>query len=106
MANIRLMGLVLIITSLMLGLAAVATQTTTLRIGDIGVARNLEDRDTASYNGEIEASPGEVRFVSVPVAYPLMAACCLGLVLWFLPELVYSKKSVQFTMNRRRQRRR
>lgn len=106
MANIRLFGLVLIITSLILGMAAVATQTTTIRIGDFGILGKMENDGSGNYDREVKAVPGEVDFVSVPVAYPLIAACGLGLAMWFLPELANSKKPVQWKSNGRRRRRR
>lgn len=115
MANIRLFGLVLIITSLLLGVAAVTTQTATIRIGDTGAFGNLEkfnvgDYDRNKVGGSLERvqteSAGEVKFITVPVAYPLLAACCLGLVLWFLPEWIKALKPSHFGAGRRPRRKR
>lgn len=108
MANIRLFGLVLVITSMMLGLVALATQTTTIRIGDTGVFGGSKDSELGDYDGIVPGesnASGEVQFITVPVAYPLMAACCLGFVFWFLPEMMNPKNSVQLASKRRRKRR-
>ena len=112
MAKIRLFGLVLVVTSMMLGMAALATQTTTIRIGDTGIFGNMDNPGYAQYDtvDPFETvdpvSSKEVHFVTVPVAYPLVAACCLGFILWFLPEVMNPKKSAKFTSRRRQRRKR
>ncbi len=113
MANVKLFGLVLIITSLLLGMAALGTHTTSIRFGDTGIFGDsglVHDPghvgNSANSGFEDSQEAREVNFVSVPVAYPLLAAGCLGLVLWFLPEVIYSKPSGRATSKRRSRRRR
>ncbi len=103
MANLRLFGLVMIVTTMLLGLAAVATQTTTIRFGlPSALAGNeivqqfpVDDGDTP------------IHFIRVPIAYPLIAAIVVGSLMWFLPGAMRAgtvppKNSVRRKRPRRR----
>lgn len=133
MANIRLFGLVLIITTMLLGLAAVTTQTTQIRFRrDLLSVANRQDlpqpdpwrssdpngqygygggQSGANQNPWQDSRPADseaygVEFVSVPVLFPLVAAGLLGLVLWFAPTVVTPKSTARRTSGRSRRRNR
>jgi|694.fasta_scaffold00145_82 hypothetical protein len=133
MANIRLFGLVLIITTMMLGLAALTTQTTQIRFRrDLLSAATRQDRpqpdpwrssdNTGQYGNDGQQRGGApnpwqlsrpsdseaygVEFVSVPVLFPLIAAGLLGMVLWFAPTVVTPKPTARRTSGKGRRRNR
>ncbi|MDX1926540.1 MAG: hypothetical protein SFV81_08480 [Pirellulaceae bacterium] len=109
MQQLRLMGLVLIITAIFLALAAAITQTTHIRIqtaatdstGTNGVGNVDGPSQASNLNGGMilpppglgEASLGDlnspldssaVQFTSVPVVWPLIIAGGVGSLLWFM----------------------
>lgn len=67
MPRVRLIGLVLFITTIFLAMSAAATQTTHIRF--------------KQQAGNVDA----VQFTAVPVIYPLLASGTLGLLMWFVP---------------------
>lgn len=80
MPRVRLAGLMLFITAIILGLAAAITQTTHLQFNRPDVeSANLSEATTE----ESEVSP--LQFSSIPIIYPLSAVGLLGLALWFIP---------------------
>ena len=127
MPHIRLIGLVLFITTVFLAMAAVATQTTHIRfkrptrdaggilIGD-STQSPMQPGTLPSQTQELVLPPGvptgsveapspdlptsELQFVAVPVIYPLLIAGVSGLFLWFVPA---ARRS---TSSKRRRRRR
>jgi hypothetical protein len=76
MQQLRLLGLILFITTVFLGMAAVATQTREIRLYD---ARNNNALDEGGESDEAAAP----RFVSMPILWPLVACGGLGLIMWF-----------------------
>ena len=104
MTNIRLIGLMLFITTVVLALAAAATRTTHIRISkpwlgmpepaaDDAVGADLEpivvegipsgnDRERDRHAGHPVVS-----FTEVPIYWPLIALCGAGLLLWFMQPL-------------------
>ncbi len=108
MPQLRLIGLVLFITTVFLAMAATATQTTHLRFkrpsrdanGNLIRESPLIGQDQAALPGEVpspeilppgtgvvsnELEPTPLQFVAVPVVYPLLISGAIGLMLWFVP---------------------
>lgn len=90
MPQLRLIGLVLFITSFFLVMAAAVTQTTHIRFkrpGSVAQSQSSASPDNGILpgGGEPLPDPQDLSFVSVPVIYPLVAAGLAGLVLWFVP---------------------
>ena len=83
MPRVRLTGLFLFITSILLGLAVAATQTSHIRF-------KKTDGMLAATDPETGLSIDELQFVSVPVIYPLAAVGAAGLLLWFVPAALPS----------------
>lgn len=100
MEKVRLFGLVLIMTTMFLGLAAMASQTMEIRLRRPGYA----DLNPVALDNPAEAV--EVEFVKVPIIIPLGVAGLLGLVFWFLPEVALPSKGNRPRTRRRRPRRR
>lgn len=76
--QLRLIGLALIITSIILALAAAATQTTHIRI------KQPESQTASDTDGQPFVLPPEpVKFTSIPILWPLLLAGGLGTLLWF-----------------------
>ncbi|MBX3423262.1 MAG: hypothetical protein KF752_17020 [Pirellulaceae bacterium] len=96
MNNVRLFGLVLIVTTLLLALAAVATQTAEIRFerhsaGALKqIASKNSDMQTGRPVGDVEPTAPS-QFISVPVIVPLGAAGMLGLLFWFTPATATAK---------------
>jgi hypothetical protein len=101
MKKIRLFGLVLIMTTMLLGLAAVVSHTWEIRIQQLKFSPPLGAVDGAS-----PAPSQEVKFVRVPVLFPLAAAGFLGLLFWFLPEVLLLQRSHRRTARSKSSRRR
>jgi hypothetical protein len=133
MANIRLFGLVLIITAMLLGLAAVTTQTTQIRFRRdlLSAATSLDQQEPDPWQSSFpnaqrgygsQQSQGDpnhwlgsaqtnsdangVEFVSVPVLFPLVAAGLLGLVFWFAPTVVAPSSSARRPLTKKSRRNR
>ncbi len=100
MPHVRLMGLVLCITTVFLGLAAAATSTTVIRFKQPGQASlsppptpDAPPQDPAGTDNlpPVDAEP--LQFVSIPIFFPLVAAGITGLALWFIPAAVPAQSS-------------
>lgn len=90
MAKVKLFGLVLIITTSLLALAAISTQTTLIRIRRF--TSSVAIQNAADSENTTQVSTGDsVDFVSIPIALPLCFTGLLGMLLWFTP--VHSKPS-------------
>lgn len=87
MAKVRLFGLVLIITTLILGMAVIATETFEIRVHRFtGSPNPVASAEFSSSAGTpINAVGLELEFVTVPIVVPLAFAGGLGLLLWFVP---------------------
>jgi hypothetical protein len=132
MANVKLFGLVLIVTTSILALAAISTQTNQIRIrsfsGDEPTTQpisnngfdrplgNIQNSDpfqhqqpfqqaqTLDPNLPNQSQPSDqVQFVSIPIVVPLCVAGILGMMLWFTPlKAKPTKLSRRSTPRRRR----
>ncbi len=115
MARIKLFGLVLIITTSLLALAAIATQTSQIRIRNFRSNSAVPSRNQLGGNFQThpnsplppnvglqqpvdgpdafnqQQSGNSVEFVSIPIVLPLSVAGLLGMMLWFTP--IQSKPS-------------
>ncbi len=125
MHQLRLIGLVLFITTTFLAMAAAVTQTTHIRfkrpprdangnlIDESLPATNQPTQvpqeilppataipNPSTANMPLASSPSELQFVAVPVIYPLLVAGTLGLMLWFVP----APRSNSATKKRKRRR--
>lgn len=120
MHHIRLMGLILFITTIFLGLAAAATQTRTIKVkkpswGSTKIEQNETDSPEtpvlppAQY-GQDQAGPEQptgLEFMNVPVVWPLCFFGILGLAFWFVPAGVTSgAASITKTRSRKKRRKR
>lgn len=96
MQHLRLIGLVLFITTIFLAMAAAATQTTHIRFkqptrdasGNIILDWQSDDQvpdATTSTGASSPASGSLLQFTAIPVIYPLVIAGGIGLLLWFVP---------------------
>lgn len=124
MHQIRLIGLVLFITTAFLAMATAVTKTTHIRfkrpnreangrliqeqpprapqstIGSGAVLPPEPGQPKASTSNSVEEMrSAKLQFVAVPVIYPLLVAGSLGLVLWFAPTSLSRPKP---TRRRRR----
>ena len=110
MQQLRLIGLILFITTVFLSLAAFATKTTEIRLFDVRQhSQNAGDSDFNSSHDETIHGDGidqgqspKPTFISVPILWPLLFSGGLGLALWFGT----APRSVELTRGRRRRRRR
>ncbi len=107
MAKVRLMGLMLFITSGLLALAAIATKTTHIRFKqpDAVEAGSVDPTEARELNGEVPV-PSSVQFRSVPIVYPLSGVGGLGLLMWFVPAAGASTSTTGRNRTARRRRRR
>jgi hypothetical protein len=101
MSQIRLIGLVLFITAIFLTLAAGLTQTTHIRLKrpESRSGNMVEETPNIPSTGTppLDSPPGapqetqppaepprpQVEFMSIPIAWPLLVAGGLGLLIWF-----------------------
>ncbi len=116
MPQVRLIGLVLFITTIFLAMAAAATQTTHIRFKQ--PVRDADGRiipgwqapasqpapplppaasgelilPPAMADGSTAGSDQALQFTAVPVVYPLVVAGSLGLLMWFVPAALTSRK--------------
>jgi hypothetical protein len=132
MANVKLFGLVLIVTTSILALAAISTQTNQIRIRSFGGESTVQ-----SFSNNGLDSPGnfqnpdpflqppqtqqsaqpqpfdpsfpnqpqpsnQVQFVSIPIVVPLCVAGLLGMMLWFTPMKTKPTKFSGHGTSRRR----
>lgn len=95
MPRVRLTGLMLFITAIILGLAAAITQTSHLQFKRPDLA-SVESNEPPQNEGEVFP----LQFSSIPIIYPLIGVGLLGLALWFIPGGVSS------ALDRRSKRRR
>ncbi len=106
MSQIRLIGLVLFITSVFLAMAAAVTHTTHIRF------KEREEVATTPQSTEPEHSPAvtdeaiSLQFVAVPVIYPLMIAGGVGLLMWFVPAPRGTANGGKSTSRKRRRKNR
>ena len=90
MPQIRLIGLILFITGVVLGLAAAATRTTHISVSDLWVSQTPPNPNQAQARPENPFAiqdPAELTtegFTRIPVAWPLLGLGGLGLCLWFM----------------------
>lgn len=134
MPHVRLIGLVLFITTIFLAMAAAATQTTHIRFKQ--PSRDASGRivpgwpapqpqlspsesstaptdlilPPASIDGPSSDSPQPVsdnalQFTAVPVVYPLLVAGSLGLLMWFVPAALTAFSPQRKRRAKRRRRR-
>ena len=131
MPRLRLIGLVLMVTSVFLSMAAVATKTSHVRIGgesffadgsdseapepdsavaapDALVAQNgesgqLDEAPAAVSGDEVRTAKGQSREVSV--VWPLAASTAVGMLLWFGPAGAAELRSQGRRKPKRRRRR-
>jgi hypothetical protein len=109
MAKVKLFGLVLIITTSILALAAIATQTNQIRIRNFRSNSAVQTQDQFGNSFQIQSNSqfppnagmhqpfnqpdpfnhqhldNSVEFVSIPIVLPLSVAGLLGMMLWFTP---------------------
>jgi hypothetical protein len=109
MPLIRLIGLILFITSIFLALAAAATQTTHIRVKKPSARAQranlveeeppviepeftpvLPPTDDAALHQAVEPT---IEFRTVPIVIPLAISSSLGLALWFFPAVLESTGS-------------
>ncbi len=110
-SQLRLIGLVLFITTLFLAMAAAATKTTHIRFKKSSpVNANQSSGHARETLGSVEqASPlpapsQALEFVAVPVIYPLLIAGVVGLLMWFVPAPRREIKSARKRTRRSRRR--
>jgi hypothetical protein len=92
MAKVRLFGLVLIITTFLLTMAAIVTRTSTIRVHSAAPLQlqNGLPYDQLPNNGlqppgtNLESTA--VQFTAIPVIVPLGFAGLLGIMLWLTPH--------------------
>lgn len=129
MPQVRLIGLVLFITTVFLAMAAAATQTTHIRfkkptrdangdpiapwqtapsqqlgpqLPDTPLPGSLQDADVPTDATSLD-SESPLQFIAIPVIYPLTIAGGVGLLMWFVPAPLSAAASS--SKNRRRRRR-
>ncbi|MCA9133007.1 MAG: hypothetical protein KDA45_07620 [Planctomycetales bacterium] len=109
MPQLRLIGLVLFITSIFLALAAIATQTSHLKVKRPspptpaeGTAAEEVDTATHADDTDLEPIPVVLHFASVPMAIPIALAGLIGLILWFAPA---PRRATSKTRRKRKRRR-
>lgn len=89
MPRLRLIGLILFVTTIFVGMIAVATQTKEIRFtlpeGQRPIIGQPErDPREPRHGGELEGeSPDGVEFFRIPIAWPLTFSGGAGLLLWF-----------------------
>ena len=93
MPQIRLIGLLLFITAVVLALAAAVTRTTHVRFhdpraspGTPGAAAPIDPAPSpvGGTAAPPDARPPTLSFSSIPVAWPLLGLSGLGLMMWFM----------------------
>ncbi len=101
---IRLLGLVLIITTCFLAMAAFATQTMSIKLKSPSWMSSSEKIEqvaepgspvidpthanapiSATSTGAVSSVGEQVRFLEIPITWALAASAGLGLLLWFVP---------------------
>lgn len=117
MPKVKLFGLVLIITTLILAMAVVVTETFEIRLHDPTARATQSGQDSNDPMGFpnpnfpnngfpndsfTQSSPGEPQFTSVPVIIPLGIAGALGSLLWFAPGSAGTKKASTTKYKRRK----
>ncbi len=93
MPELRLFGLVLFITTILLALAAVATKTSQIR---------FQNPLQSSPQSGTEEDADSAQFTSIPISWPLIAAAATGLLFW----LFFSTESPRAKPARKRRSRR
>ncbi len=88
MPRLRLIGLILFITTIFVGMIAVATQTKEIRFtlpeGQRPIIGQPErDPREPRLGGALEGELPEVEFFRVPIVWPLTLCGVAGLLLWF-----------------------
>ncbi len=83
MAKIRLFGLVLIITTLILAMAVMVTETFEIRIHRFNTSKQNSQMNGPSNSPAPSATESE--FVEIPIFVPLTFAGGLGMLFWFVP---------------------
>ncbi|QDV22802.1 hypothetical protein [Aureliella helgolandensis] len=119
MPHVRLLGLILFITTVFLALAAAATKTTSIKFKRRDSAKILNTpapaqagelptgpvlplpSDGAAANPKVEPA---VEFVSVPIVWPLMITGALGMLIWFVPAPLSALSSTSSKSKRRKSR--
>lgn len=118
MEKVRLFGLVLIVTTLILAMAVIATETFEIRIHRYYTSGSSEvpsqvpsampSGAPGSQPGPNDASSNQSEFVEIPILVPLSFAGGLGLLLWFVPGglSAVASKPQSFGKRKRSRRRR
>lgn len=103
MPHIRLIGLFLFMTAMIIALAAAMTQTSQIRF-----KRPHRQVSGSSFEPAPTTTPEstgkELEFISVPIIYPLGVVGFAGLLLWFVPAI--GSTSTQRSKRKRRRKRR
>ena len=104
--QVRLVGLFLFITAILLAMAAAATQTTHIRVSQLDSAPQQVPGDApiADPTNGGQTLPTN-QFRSIPIVYPLTLVGVLGLALWFAPSIVLPDRGKGRKSRRRRRRR-
>lgn len=125
MPQVRLIGLVLFITTIFLAMAAAATQTTHIRFkqpmrdANGRIIPGWQTPESQLSHPRPPATPGDsilppatagnsdaasdrtLQFTAVPVVYPLVVAGSLGLLMWFVPAALTARKPQRKRRTRR-----
>lgn len=98
MPRVRLTGLLLFITAILLGLASAATRTSHLRVEQPSSVANPVVGPTT----ELPPESQPLDFVNVPIFYPLAVVAAAGLLMWFVPAAIIPEPSYRRSGTRRR----
>lgn len=90
MPRVRLTGLLLFVTAILLGLASAATRTSDIRV-------KQPDRPGAD---QLSEEKDELQFAVVPIYYPLAVVAVAGLLLWFLPAAIVPDSQYRYSKHR------
>ncbi len=121
MPRVRLTGLFLFTTSIILGLASAATRTTHLRFQSPNPRPSMGNAETTELPGsardpglpqtasqpfaDLDVAQDEtLQFISVPIIYPLAGIALAGLALWFVPAAVFPQPAQSASRSPKRRR--
>lgn len=102
MSKVRMFGLVLITTTLIIAMAAMVTETFEIRIHRFyhtGMSSSSSMPESTPQPSQ-PAEPSE--FVEIPILVPLAAAGGLGLLFWFVPSGLSSANNKPTFSSRRK----
>ena len=121
MPRVRLTGLFLFTTSIILGLASAATRTTHLRfqrpdshplmgnaettpLPDSRLDPRLPQSGSQPFTDPQATQVETLQFISVPIIYPLSGIALSGLALWFIPAAIFPQPNQATSRSRKRRR--